>query len=219
MIAVSLSLGWWLMVRAQRSQVSSLLTSNTTAAMVAAARFQQSGPQPGDHLPDVPLRTLEDKPYSLGELDGRRPVLLVTSSLTCPKSRSRWPDLRQIAEQNPALTVLLIYVIEAHPVGDVCPYKDVEDVTPENRADGILHRQPTTMKQRLKLANEFHQRMGIDDKRVHVYVDTMDHLAWTALGAAPNLALLADNDGIVTFRQGWFNASELEPRIEQMLNR
>ena len=210
-------LGWWLVARAQEPIATSPLAQGKGAVTDLAVRFDRVGPQPGDRLPDVPLRTLDDKPFSLGELRGWSNVLLVTSSLTCPKSRTRWPDLKQIADQYPDLHVLLVYVIEAHPVGDMCPYKGVEDVTPENREEGILHRQPTTMKQRLQLAGEFHRRMGIDDKKVQVYVDTMDNLAWTALGAAPNLALLVGHDGKVAYRQGWFKAAELEPRIKQML--
>jgi hypothetical protein len=216
-VAAVVPLGWWISARIGQSLAPSSLTFATAAATDLAVKFDHVGPQPGDRLPDVPLRALDDKPYSLAALGEGRNVLLVTSSLTCPKSRSRWPDLEHIVEQHPELRVLLVYVIEAHPVKDVCPYKGIEDVTDENRAAGILCRQPTTMKQRLKLAADFHQRMQVDDAKVHVYVDTMDNLAWTALGGAPNLALLVNKNGVVDYRQGWFNARDLEPQIERML--
>src|SRR5947207_531598 len=87
-------------------------------------KFDSTGAMAGEQLPDLMLRTLEDEPQQLSDAWYSQPALLLASSFTCPKSRSRWPDAKEIAKNySDKLNVLIIYVIEAHPVGDVCPYK------------------------------------------------------------------------------------------------
>ena len=110
----------------------------------------------------------------------------------------------------PPLNVVIVYVIEAHPVGSVCPYKGVEDVTPENERDNILRHQPKTLEDRLELAAEFKRYLRVDTP---IYVDTMKNEAWKAFGAAPNIAFLVDDRGIVSARQGWFDGEKLEASI------
>ena len=141
--------------------------------------------------------------------------MIVTSSFTCPKSRSRWPQLAAIEKRyGDKLNVAVVYVIEAHPVGSVCPYKGVEDVTPENRRDGILRQQPKTLEDRLDLALEFKRYLRID---AAIYVDPLDNRAWKAFGAAPNIAFLVDERGIVAARQGWFDGPALQKAIDAAL--
>ena len=55
----------------------------------------------------------------------------------------------------------------------------MEDVTPENRRDGILRKQPTTIEDRLDLAMEFKRDLRID---APIYVDPLDNRAWKAFG-------------------------------------
>ncbi|MDX1962404.1 MAG: ankyrin repeat domain-containing protein [Pirellulales bacterium] len=177
--------------------------------------FDNVGPQVGEQLPDLRLTTLKGEVQQLGAAWHSGPALIVTSSFTCPKSRSRWPELAAIARKYEGkLNVVVVYVIEAHPVGSICPYKNVEDVTPENHRDGILRKQPTTMEDRLELAQEFKRYLRID---VPIHVDPVDNRAWKALGAAPNIAFLVDKEGIVTARQGWFEGPALEKSIEEHL--
>jgi len=181
----------------------------------AATKFHRVGPQAGDQIPDVPLRTLEDEPMSLRTVCDSMSTLIVTSSFTCPKSRSRWPELEGLAKKySGKLNVVIVYVIEAHPIDDICPYKGVEDVTAENRRDKILRHQPKTLETRIALAREFRGHLGIE---VPIYVDTMKNTGWTALGGAPNLGLLVAAGGKVAHRQGWFGAEELQPVIEKFL--
>jgi len=106
--------------------------------------------------------------------------------------------------------VAIVYVIEAHPKGDPCPYKGVEDVTRENLRDGILCRQPTTLAARLTLAKQFKQRLNVG---VPIYVDAMSNAAWRNLGGGPNMAILIDAGGTVLGRQGWFDAKSADELI------
>jgi len=178
--------------------------------------FEKVGPQVGDQLPALDLRTVAGQVQRLDDAWRGGPALLVTSSLTCPKSRSRWPELKAVAERyGDRLNVVIVYVIEAHPVGSVCPYKGVEDVTPENERDGILRRQPTTLEERLDLAQEFKRYLRVSTP---IYVDTTSDQAWRAFGAAPNIALLVETGGIVVARESWFDGPTMQTTIDEYLN-
>lgn len=181
-------------------------------AAAAKPTFENVGPQVGEQLPDLQLRTIKGEVQRLGDAWRSAPALIVTSSLTCPKSRSRWPELSAIAKKyGDKLNVVVLYVIEAHPVGSVCPYKGVEDITPENQRDGILRAQPMSLEDRIELAQEFKRYLRID---VPIYVDMLDNRAWKAIGAAPNIAFLVEEGtGLVAARQGWFEG----PALEKML--
>jgi ankyrin repeat protein/thiol-disulfide isomerase/thioredoxin len=177
--------------------------------------FDKTGPQVGEQVPDLRLHTLKGEEQRLSDAWNGGPALLVTSSLTCPKSRSRWPELKELVEKyQDQLNVVIVYVIEAHPVGSVCPYKGVEDVTPENERDGILRKQPKTLEDRLELAQEFKRLLRINTP---IYIDNIKDEAWKGLGAAPNLALLVDQKGIVVSRSGWFEGKKSKEAIDKYL--
>lgn len=179
--------------------------------------FDTTGAMVGEQLPDFQMLDVDGGPVALSRAWMGRPVLLVTSSLTCPKSRSMFPDLVALAEKHKGkISVAIVYVIEAHPLHDLCPYKGVEDVTPENRRDGILHRQPTTLPERLKLAKEFKERMNCS---LPIYVDTMEDRAWKGVGGGPNMAILVREGGTVIARQGWFEPEAMDKLIAAMPDR
>jgi ankyrin repeat protein len=176
--------------------------------------FSKTGPQVGDFLPRIRLTGVSDE---LGEWhpEASGLKLLVTSSYTCPKSRSHYPELRDLAQRyKDSVKVVIVYVIEAHPLGDISPYKGVEEVTPENRRDGILFRQPVTFPVRLGLAQSFKQRFDIE---MPIYLDGMDNRAWKALGGAPNMGLLVDERERVVARQDWFDGPAMGANIEKAL--
>lgn len=186
-------------------------------AVAAKPNFDHVGPQVGDQLPDLKLRTLKGEPQRLADAWHAGPALIVTSSFTCPKSRSRWPELKAIVEKyEDKLNVVIVYVIEAHPVGSVCPYKGVEDITPENQRDGILRHQPATLDDRLELAKDFKRYLHVSTP---IYVDTIKNEAWRAFGAAPNIAFLVDENGIVKARQGWFEGEAMQSAVEGYLTK
>jgi ankyrin repeat protein len=189
----------------------------TAKPNVPSLNFEKTGPQVGEQVPDLRLHTLKEDEQRLSDAWHGGPALLVTSSLTCPKSRSRWPELKELVDRYEGkVNVVVIYVIEAHPVGSACPYKEVEDITPENERDGILRRQPKTLEDRLELAQEFKRLL-----RIHtpIYVDNLKDEAWKGLGAAPNLALLVDQKGMVVARSGWFEGTKSREAIDQYLSK
>jgi ankyrin repeat protein len=179
--------------------------------------FDSLGAQVGEQLPSVPVYELDGTAHSLREAWFRigKPTLLLTSSYTCPKSRSTYPRAAELAAKlEGRVQVAVIYIIEAHPKGDPSPYSGAEDVTIENQRDGVLCRQPSSLPERLILARQFQKRLQV---RVPIYVDAMDDSVWKAIGGGPNMGVLVDNKGIVLARQGWFDAKSMQSAAESFL--
>lgn len=187
----------------------------------ARATFAARGVQPGQRLPALSLVNLESKSTALKVIQGDRPLVLVTASLTCNVARRQQPQVDALRKKfGDAIAVVTIYTIDAHPKGDSCPYTGKEWVPKDNERDQVLVRQPKSMMQRLKLAREFSIRFAKTDSSgtgTMILVDRMDNVAWNALGQAPNVGLLVDRNGIVQLRQGWFDAKAMETAVAQML--
>jgi hypothetical protein len=108
----------------------------------------------------------------------------------------------------------MLYTIEAHPQGDPCPYTGAEWVPPDNRQDGVLVRQPTSLADRLALARRYAEQWA---RSTMLLVDTFDDASWKALGEAPNLGLLVDRTGTVRERQGWFDHEAMAAAVAKLL--
>ncbi len=181
--------------------------------------FAEAYPQPGDYLPFCYLPELHTQRHNqtlpLNHGASGKARLLVTASLTCPKTRQHFPAIQAWQKKyKQDLGISVVYVLEAHPEIDICPYLGVVDITEANLRDKILYRQPIDMNQRMAMATLFLKRYPIQGS---VFVDSMDNVAWRTLGQAPNLALLYDQNGQVIVRQGWFNPETLEPEIEKLI--
>lgn len=177
----------------------------------AGQMFESRGVQPRQSLPQLSLVSLDGEPVSIREIQAGRPLVLVTASLTCNVARRNQATANQIAQQfGGAVAVVVVYTIEAHPKGDVCPYTGSEWVPQDNERDDVLVRQPTDLSERLAFARQYQQRFGT---QAVVLVDTMDNKSWEALGKAPNVGLLVDGNGVVQFRQGWFDAEGMKAAL------
>jgi ankyrin repeat protein len=178
--------------------------------------FDKIGAKLGQQVPNLSVRNLEGDELELNQLLTRdRPTLLLTSSFTCPRSRSQLPEAAALATRfKGRLSVVILYILEAHPQHDVCPYSGVEEVTAENLREGVLRRQPRTLAERQRLAEEFKDRLHVPE-HVTVYLDGMDNHLWQALGGGPNMAVLVSPGGIVLARQGWFDPQPMADRIDR----
>jgi hypothetical protein len=180
----------------------------------ARTMFASRGVQPGEPLPALPATTLEGAPTSVRALQGARPLVLVTASLTCSVARAQQADVDALREQfGERVAVVVLYTIEAHPKSDPCPYTGEEWIPKVNERDGVLERQPTTLEERLRLAREYQRRFS---RGATVVVDTMDNAAWKAVGEAPNLGLVVDAAGVVRSREGWFDAKAATAALEAL---
>ena len=222
-----------------RSCIALLLTTASSIDQVVAQQrvdpavrarldreFAEAHPQPGDYLPNLELHNPKRTPIKNQATD--EPItenlryasqgdltLVLTASLTCPKTRQHLPAMQQLkTKYKKHLGITIVYVVEAHPEKDVCPYLGVVDVTDANLRDHILYRQPKSMEDRIAIAEEFQTRYPIDGE---VLIDSLANEAWRALGQSPNMALLVDSDKRVLLRQGWVEPKSLEEAIVKHL--
>lgn len=112
---------------------------------------------------------------------------------------------------------LIIYTIEAHPVGSVSPYSNKEWPAAYSKdKDGAPVLQPQSYEQRKALARKTIEDSGI---RIPVLVDEYDNPVWFTYGPAPNIAYLIDSDGTVILRQPWYDAKKMEEAILKLSGR
>lgn len=177
----------------------------------AAARFATLGPQPGQRLPPLSLVDLDGRAVDLATVQGGRPLVLVTCSLTCNIARQQQAAVTAMREQHgERAAFVMIYTIDAHPKGDPCPYTGEEWVPPPNERDGVLVRQPADLQARLVLARRYANDLAAGTT---VLVDTMDDASWRALGEAPHVGICVDARGIVVARTGWFDPRAIEAAL------
>jgi hypothetical protein len=125
------------------------VVGNAASAFAGRERFDfdAQGTQIGEPVSDLTVYTHGGEPRHLSEPWANQPVLLITTSLTCPVARQRTPAAEKIASQfRDRLSVVMLYTIEAHPSGDPSPYADGQEwLTSQNEQEGILRRQPRTL--------------------------------------------------------------------------
>ncbi len=166
--------------------------------------------------PDARVFTLLGEEASLAGLWQFRPLLLVLGSLSCPPSRLYNVDLNALASDfSDQLNVVVLYVIDAHPDGDLCPYTGTDWLTGDNERDGVRVRQPVSQAERNALATEYRDYLGLE---VPILTDNMDNEAWQALGRWPNLAVLIDVSGRILFFQDWLRPEVLREELAAKLS-
>ena len=111
--------------------------------------------------------------------------------------------------------MIIIYVIEAHPMGDPSPYSGREWTEGYSRdRDGNPVGQPDTYAERVDLARQ----TAADEKiTVRLLVDGMDNAVWCTYGPAPNIAYLIDRDGTIVTRQAWYVPSAMADAVAGLL--
>lgn len=171
--------------------------------------------QPGQPVAAAPVCTLDGEQLNLADCWDSRPCLIVCGSLSCPPSRVFNPAIEQIrAGWSDALRVRILYVIDAHPHGDLCPYTGTDWLTADNETANIRIAQPTSMDERLQVARRYVELLQLS---CPVIVDEMDNAAWHALGRSPNSATVIGSDGRVLFWQDWFRPEALTHWLQEHL--
>jgi hypothetical protein len=179
----------------------------------AAERFDSMGVQPGQALPKLDLVDLDGRPVDFAAMRQGRAAVVMTASVTCNVARRQRAALAEMTGRvGDGAFIAVVYTLDAHPKGDVCPYTGEEWVPPANEQDGVLVRQPTSLQERLVLARRFAQDWA---GGVAVLVDGMENASWRALGEAPNMGICVGKDGVVTARTGWFDAAAIGAALER----
>ncbi len=106
---------------------------------------------------------------------------------------------------------LMVYVREAHPIGD-------RAATATNQKAGILIRQPVTLDERSSVAERCCKSLHVE---MPVVVDEIDNRVGRTYLAWPDRIYVVDRDGRVAYRGGpgpfAFNPYEMEQSLMLML--
>ncbi len=166
--------------------------------------FETTGYHVGDTVNDFTIYNLDFEAFSLSEtLKKGKPVLLISSSYTCPVFRGKIPVINEIASlYKNQLEIFVIYTVEAHPDKDISPYFGTVHTGSKNIDEGILYRQPVVYGDRMKIASDMLNKIKLD---VPVYLDGPCNEWWNHFGPAPNNATLIDPDGTVRMKHAWFD--------------
>jgi Iodothyronine deiodinase len=171
--------------------------------------------QPGQHLPELILHDIEGNDQPLSRCWEKQPALLVTMSLSCGQSRRHAQALRRLSRRfKEDLNIVIIYVIEPHPINAPSPYTNRIWVTAKNEIAGIRCAQPRTLDERIELALQLRRRFRLSTAML---IDALDDRAWRTFGSAPNVAILVQTGGQIAVKQGWFEPQEMTRAVDTLL--
>jgi len=170
-----------------------------TTAMLVKGLFAsevgslQEGPKLNQLAPDFVLKTVDGKDaVQLSKLVGKKPIVLVLGNFTCGPFRSFYPDVEVLHERykNDA-NFLMVYVREAHPTDG---WK-----MESNAKQGVAVAQPTNFGERVKVADQFCQRLK---PTMPVVVDDITDIAGNGYSGMPARLYVIDRDGKIAYKSG-----------------
>jgi hypothetical protein len=213
---IALAIALWCSIQPSNAQtqpsigLSSLpsATDSICVIPVYTGNFNNTGFQSGDTVPDFTLYDINGDAFQLSnELSSGVPVLLISSSLTCPVFRGKIPLINQMDSIYGGLVkIIVVYTVEAHPEIDISPYSGNVWTTGQNFSQNILFRQPVTYGQRVQMVDTL---LDLYPLNVDVLVDGPCNNWWLNYGPAPNNAYLIRSDGMVVAKHPWFNQAPL----------
>ncbi|MBK8956773.1 MAG: T9SS type A sorting domain-containing protein [Saprospiraceae bacterium] len=166
--------------------------------------FENSGYRYLDTAHDFQLYDINGGYFRLSEmLDKGKPVLLISSSYTCPVFRGKIPEINELfAQFKDQIEIVVVYTVEAHPDKDISPYFGRVNTGQQNIGAGILYRQPATYGERKRIIEDMLLAHKIDAK---ILIDGPCNEWWYHYGPAPNNATLVDTDGRIKIKHAWFD--------------
>lgn len=155
-----------------------------------------SGPEPGQRAPDFKAVTLDDETTRLSDFEGKKNVLLIFGSATCPITAAAIGEINQLYDQfrGDDIEFLFVYVREAHPGERIAAHRSMREKIDTAR--------------QLRDEEEIVMPVLVDDVRGSI------HRKYSRL---PNPAFLVDKAGRVAFRCMWAKPYELASAIEELL--
>ena len=170
------------------------------------------GPKVGEPAPDFTLKTVDGKEtVQLSKMIGTTPVVLILGNFTCGPFRALYPDLDAIYQRYKGeANFLMVYVREAHPT-------DGWAMTSNDKA-GVAVKQPTTLGERVKVADQFCQKLK---PNMPVAVDEISDTAGNLYSGMPGRMYVIDPAGKVAYKSGrgpfGFKSGELEQALVMAL--
>src|SRR5579864_5227703 len=155
-----------------------------------------SGPEPGQRAPDFRGTTLAGQSISLSEYHGRKNVLLVFGSATCPMAAGSIRGMNELYDElrSKDIECLFVYVREAHPGERIRAHRSLAQ---KMRAAHMMRDE-----------EEIEMPMVVDDVRGSI------HRKYSSL---PNPAFLIDKSGRVAYRCMWAQPEKLGKAVEELL--
>lgn len=166
--------------------------------------IQSVGRPEGEQAADFTLYDLDGDAFNLeAALLQGRPVLMISSSYTCPVFRNKVPLINSlVATYGTQLTILIVYTPEAHPYLDISPYFGAVNTGQANINAGILYQQPTTYGERKAVAQDMLNDMQID---APLFIDGPCNDWWNYYGPQPNNAYLITTAGTIFRHHDWLD--------------
>jgi hypothetical protein len=151
------------------------------------------GPQIDQPAPDFKLKTRDGKEtMQLSRLIGPRPVVLVLGNFTCGPFRSLYASIETLSQRyQKEATFLMVYVREAHPTDG---WKMAS-----NTKVGVAVKQPTTLAERVAVADQFCTRL---QPTIPLVIDEIDDPVGHAYSGMPGRVYIIDSAGKVAYRSG-----------------
>jgi peroxiredoxin len=161
---------------------------------LASASFP--GPEAGDRAPDFRAATLEGETLRLEDFRGKKNVLLLFGSATCPMTAVSVGRINELYDhfRGDDVEFLFIYVREAHP----------GELIRAHRSNVEKREAAHTLRDEEELA----MPVLVDDLRGSI------HRKYSGL---PSPAFLIDKAGRVAFRSRWARPEGIESAIERLL--
>ena len=157
---------------------------------------QLAGPAPGERAPDFKARGLDGNEVSLGDYRGRKNVVLMFGSATCPFTNASISGMNRLFDRyaDEDVEFLFLYVREAHP-GERLP----------------AHR---SMEEKQRAAELFRQEEEVE---MPVLVDDLRGSIHRKYGKLPNSTYLIDKAGRIAFRCLWTRSRIVHQALQELL--
>jgi len=151
---------------------------------------KDAAPKVGDDAPNFKLEMHDgDKVVELSSLKGKKPVVLVFGSYTCPPFRHQAKALKALKERyGDVADFYVIYIKEAHAADSRRPIPV--------RGDGAI-KEPTSLNERKAIASKCMAKLNID---VPCLVDDMNNTTDKAYNASPDRIYVVDEQGKIAVR-------------------
>jgi len=149
------------------------------------------GPRAGDPAPDFRFMNMGGDEVRLSDFHGEW-VVIETGSATCSMYVKNLDGMRQLREEFPDVTFLLVYVREAHP--------------------GERLRQHRSFAEKCAAARLLPRKYGEDRP---ILIDTLEGDFHRAYGMMPNLLYVISPDGRVHYRCNWTMVDEVRRALSE----
>ena len=180
------------------------------------SHFSTEAPSVGTVAPNFKLQNIDGETVELAQLIGEKPIVLQLGSHSCPVYRYRRFGMNKLyREYSNKAHFLLVYTIEAHPVGAINPYVDREWVSSFNYLTNTLVEKHLNYESREKMANFSTNKLKIPYPTV---VDNMENEIWKSYGRAPSAAFVIDQEGRIALTLPWVNPHDIAKTLDQLID-